>query len=266
MWYEPSTSRTRTPWTGAPARSPCAIASWIALVHRRPEALRDDAADDLVHELVADVALRSARARCGSRRIGRARPSASCSGRVPATPRGSSRGTARAADAARRPPRSGAWRVRARPRRASGSCPRGSPRPVCWSRRSRRVGSSSASLRIALATFSSSPFAFGVTAKLITGSGKPKSTGSTSTSLSSSRSPVCASFSFATAPMSPGPKSLPAVCSLPCSSSSVPMRSLPFVRLLTSVESPVMVPVEHAEEVDAPSERIGDRLEDERGG
>ena len=57
MWYEPSTSRTRTPWIGAPASSPWAIVSWIALVDRRPEALRDHAADDLVDELVADVAL-----------------------------------------------------------------------------------------------------------------------------------------------------------------------------------------------------------------
>ena len=31
LWYEPSTSRTRTPCTGAPASSPWAIASWIPL-------------------------------------------------------------------------------------------------------------------------------------------------------------------------------------------------------------------------------------------
>ena len=57
VWYEPSTSRTRTPCTGAPASSPCCIASWMPLSTAGPEALRDDAADDLVHELVAGVAL-----------------------------------------------------------------------------------------------------------------------------------------------------------------------------------------------------------------
>ena len=30
-WYEPSTSTTRTPLTGAPASSPCCIASWMPL-------------------------------------------------------------------------------------------------------------------------------------------------------------------------------------------------------------------------------------------
>ena len=43
-----------------------------------------------------------------------------------------------------------------------------------------------------------------VTAKLITGSGKPSAGGSRSCSASTSTSPVCTSFSFATAPMSPG--------------------------------------------------------------
>ena len=57
MWYEPSTSRTRIALDRR--------AGELAVVHRLldplvdggPEALRDDAADDLVDELVADVAL-----------------------------------------------------------------------------------------------------------------------------------------------------------------------------------------------------------------
>ena len=115
--------------------------------------------------------------------------------------------------------------------------------PVCWSRRRRSVGSSSARRRIAVATFSSSPFDLGVIAKLMTGSGNPKSGTSIATSLSASRSPVCASLSLATEPRSPSPKSSAAWCSLPCTSRSVPMRSLPFERRLTSVVSAVTVPL-----------------------
>ena len=50
--------------------------------------------------------------------------------------------------------------------------PESSSSPVCGSRRSCSVGSSSPSRRSAVAIFSSSPFDFGVTAKLITGSGR----------------------------------------------------------------------------------------------
>ena len=82
----------------------------------------------------------------------------------------------------------------------------------------------------ALATLSSSPFVFGVTAKLITGSGKPSFGSSTSSSWSASRSPVCTSFSFATAPMSPAPNASARSWSLPCSSSSAPMRSFALSR------------------------------------
>ena len=115
--------------------------------------------------------------------------------------------------------------------------------PVCGSRRSRSVGSSSARRRIAWATFSSSPFAFGVIAKLMTGSGKPNSGSSTSTSLSASRSPVWTSLSLATAPMSPSPKSSAGWCSFPWSSSSEPIRSFDFARRFTRVVSGVTVPL-----------------------
>ena len=57
VWYEPSTSRTRTPWIGAPGELAGGHRLLDPLVDRRPEALRDHAADDLVDELVADVAL-----------------------------------------------------------------------------------------------------------------------------------------------------------------------------------------------------------------
>ena len=162
-----------------------------ALVDRRPEALRDHAADDLVDELVADAPPRSARARCGSRRTGRGRRSASCTCPARATrlrivsrygtrgwcsststpKRRFSRSTATSTCIWREPGEEllAGLRVAAQ-RRASGP-PRpggGAPWPI----------------------FSSSPFAFGVIAKLITGSGKSIGGSSTSRSASSSTSPV----------------------------------------------------------------------------
>ena len=120
--------------------------------------------------------------------------------------------------------------------------PESSCSPVCGSRRITSVGSSSERRRSAVPTFSSSPFAFGVTAKLITGSGKPSSGISTSRSASSSRSPVVVSFSLATAPMSPAPKASSCVCSLPCSASSWPTRSFECERWFASVESDLISP------------------------
>ena len=121
-----------------------------ALVDRRPEALRDHAADDLVDELVADVALAAARSRSGSRRTGRGRRSASCSGPARAPPCGSSRRTARAAGAARPRRRSGSSAGRPRPRRASGSSPRAAARRSAGRGGAASVGSSSARRRSAL--------------------------------------------------------------------------------------------------------------------
>ena len=57
-----------------------------------------------------------------------------------------------------------------------------------------------------MAIFSSSPFAFGVIAKLITGCGNSSGGDSSRSSSATSRSPVITSFSFATAPMSPATK------------------------------------------------------------
>jgi hypothetical protein len=114
--------------------------------------------------------------------------------------------------------------------------------PVCSSRRSMSVGSSSASRRSELAIFSSSPFAFGVIAKLMTGSGKPRFGSSTGCSWSSSTSPVCVSFSFATAPRSPSPISFSFVCSLPCITISAPSRSFECVRGFARFASPFTVP------------------------
>ena len=90
-----------------------------------------------------------------------------------------------------------------------------------------RVGSSSCRRRSAGAIFSSSPFAFGVTAKLITGSGNSICGSSTlALGVERARRRSASSFSFATAPMSPGPNSSTGVCSLPWSAAAWPMRSL----------------------------------------
>ena len=104
------------------------------------------------------------------------------------------------------------------------------------------VGSSSLRRRSPVAIFSSSPFAFGVTAKLITGEGKSMCGGSTGTSWSTSTSPVTTSFSFATAPRSPTPSASDGSFSLPCSSRIWPSRSFACVRGSTSVVSPVTGP------------------------
>ncbi len=168
------------PCTGAPASSPCAIASWIPLSTAGPEALRDDAADDLVDELVARRGRRSARARSGSRRTGPGRRSASCTRwrardaermvsrygtrgwcSSTSTPNRRLARSTRDLDVHLRSSRRGAARPSAGHDEGAGSGP------------PRRVGLS------AVATFSSSPLIFGVTAKLITGSGKPKLGGST---------------------------------------------------------------------------------------
>ena len=87
------------------------------------------------------------------------------------------------------------------------------------------------------------------------------------TSLSTSRSPVWTSFSFATAPMSPSPNVLHAgvLLALQLAAAS-PMRSLACSRELTSVVSVVIVPLTTRKRLMRPGERVGDRLEDERGG
>ena len=177
-----------TPTTGAPASSPCLHRLLDALVDGGPEALRDHAADDLVDELVALVARRAARARCRSRRTGRDRRSASCSGAAPATPCGSSRGRGRAAGAGRPRRRTVASGGRRRPRRASGSSRREAARRSARPGAGRASGPPRRGAAATVATLSSSPFAFGVTAKLITGCGK--TIGSTSTGRSLDREHV----------------------------------------------------------------------------
>ena len=67
------------------------------LLDRGDEARRDHAALDRVHELEPGARARPARSRCGSRRTGRGRRSASCSGRAPWRACGSSPGRAPAA-------------------------------------------------------------------------------------------------------------------------------------------------------------------------
>ena len=175
-----------------------------ALVDRRPEALRDDAADDLVDELVADVvverlehdvavaelaaaaglllvaALRARLAldRLDVRHARLVQLHLDAEAALRPLDRDLDVHLAHARRAA--PPRSagrGGAAASDPPRRAAAAPARPCPRRP----------SSSAS-----------------TAKLITGSGKPSAGGSRSCSASTSTSPVCTSFSFATAPMSPG--------------------------------------------------------------
>ena len=55
-------------------------------------------------------------------------------------------------------------------------------------------------------------------------------------------SPACVSFSFATAPMSPGPNSSAWPVSLPCGTSSWPIRSFEWLRRLKTCESGIRVP------------------------
>ena len=89
---------------------------------------------------------------------------------------------------------------------------------------------------------------------------------STARSVSSRTSPVIASFSFATAPMSPSPNASACVVILALhAASSWPKRSFACVRVLTSVESAVIVPLRTRKTLMRPGERVGDRLEDERG-
>ena len=225
-----------------------------ALVDRGPEALRDDAADDLVHELVADVPLERLEDDVAVAELAAAaglllvagvgsRDSARIVSRY-----GTRGGCSSTSMPKRRLARSSAtstciWLM---PERISS--------PVCWSRRSRSVGVLLGQAPDGLRHLLLVALRLGVIAKLITGSGEAEvDRPFDATSLSSSRSPVCASFSLATAPMSPAPNSLAAVCSLPCSSSSEPIRSLPLDRALTSVESPPTEPSSDAEEVDPPA-------------
>ena len=104
------------------------------------------------------------------------------------------------------------------------------------------VGSSSWRRRSELNTFSSSPLDLGVTAKAITGAGSLICGISTAWGLDSSQSPALVSLSFATAPMSPGPKASAWPVSLPSNTISWPMRSLLSVRELTTCESCSMTP------------------------
>ncbi len=135
--------------------------------------------------------------------------------------------------------------------------------PVCGSRRMTRVGSSSLRRRRPVAIFSSSPFAFGVIAKLITGSGKSMCGGSTGTSWSTSTSPVTTSLSFATAPRSPIAERVDRLGVLPLQQEHL---AEPLLRVRARVDERRVArdgPGEDAEEADAAGERVGDRLEDE---
>ncbi len=91
-------------------------------------------------------------------------------------------------------------------------------------------------------TLSSSPFAFGSIANAMTGAGSAIDGIEIGWSRSASQSPARVSLSFATAPMSPGPKASVWLTSLPCGTSSWPMRSLLWARVLSSCVSALTVP------------------------
>ena len=91
-------------------------------------------------------------------------------------------------------------------------------------------------------TLSSSPFALASMENAITGAGSLMEGIEIGWSRSASQSPARVSFSFATAPMSPGPNASVWVTSLPCGTSSCPMRSLAWARVLSTCESWVSVP------------------------
>ena len=114
--------------------------------------------------------------------------------------------------------------------------------PVCGSRWMSSEGSSSCSRRSDVCTFSSSPLCLGSMANDTTGDGNASGSIWAGLSTSERTSPVPVSLSLATAPMAPAGSESVGVCSLPCSTSSWPMRSLAWVWLLTSVESDVSVP------------------------
>ena len=91
-------------------------------------------------------------------------------------------------------------------------------------------------------TLSSSPLAFGSIANAITGAGSLIDGMWIGWSRAASQSPARVSLSLATAPMSPGPKASAWVTSLPCGTSSWPMRSLLWVRVLSTCVSWVITP------------------------
>ena len=88
-----------------------------------------------------------------------------------------------------------------------------------------------------MATLSSSPLVFGVTAKLITGSGKPSSVSSIGVGVSENVARSCISFSFATAPMSPAPNASAPRGLCPASAIRLAIRSFALSRAFTSAES-----------------------------
>ena len=79
-------------------------------------------------------------------------------------------------------------------------------------------------------------------ANAITGEGNLGSASEISMFLAASTSPAWVSFSLATAPMSPGPNSSVCPISLPCGSSSWPMRSFVSARRFITCESWLITP------------------------
>ena len=91
-------------------------------------------------------------------------------------------------------------------------------------------------------TLSSSPLLLGSIANAITGAGSLMLGISTGSSRAASQSPALVSLSFATAPMSPGPNSSAWPVPAPSNVTSWPIRSLEWVRVLSTCVSCFITP------------------------
>ena len=264
MWYEPSTSRHANALDGRAGELAVQHRLLDALVDGGPEALRDDAADDLVHELVAlvplerlehDVAVAELAAPAGLLLVA---PCARDSLRI--VSRYGTRGWCSSTSTPKR---------RCSRSTATSTCiwliPDRSCSPVCGSRRStkRRVLLGEAPQRgrhlllVALRLRGDGEAHHGLgeaDRRQLDGPARCRAGGRPSARPSASRPRRCRPRRTLRAARAP----------CPAAGASAPTRSLPCVRALTSVES-LETPLEHAEDVDPAGERVGDRLEDERG-
>ena len=231
------------------------------------ERARDHAALDLVHELEARRGPRdrsAVRSRCGSRRTGRARPTASCAGRGRWRSRESSPGRAPAAASTSPPRRSARAGDRRSPRRAPARVRRRSARPSAGRGAGRSSGPPPAG---AAARRTPSPRRPCSWARPRTPS--PARAASDAASRSArhgrpSQSPARVSLSLATAPMSPGPNSCTWRTSLPANTTQLADALLGVRVRVQHLAVGAHHALVDAQQVDPSRERIGPRLEDVR--
>ena len=237
-----------------------------ALVDGGPEALRDDAADDLVDELVALVAgerLEHDLAVAELAAAARLLLVAALGARLLAD-------RLEVRDArlvqvdldAEAPPEPVDRHLDVHLARARREAARRSARRAAAS----SVGSSSCRRRSAVAIFSSSPFAFGVIAKLITGCGKSSGGRSIGRVLGEEHVAGAGLLQLGDGADVAVGELVRRLVILALEQEQLADRSFPRVRELTRFESDDERAREHAEDVDAARERVGDGLEDERRG